>query len=151
MRSQIIIGFFLMLTACSNWIQPVDVLHVGGLSEISISRKGLAGTIELDIHNPNLMAVVVEDVDVHVLIDGMRVGRVQLPRAQTVQGQSDSRIQFTVEAETKALLKLIESNLLKFLKGDDIQLTLDGHATGSAWGMRIDIPVSASEKINLQL
>lgn len=151
MRWFIIFCLAFSLNACSDWIQPVEVLHVGGLSGISISREGLAGSVELDVYNPNSMAMQVEDVDIAVLIDGIRVGRVLLPRPQELPKMSEARLEFTIEADTKALLKLIEANFLKVLKGNELELTLDGQATGSAWGMRVDIPVSASEKINLQL
>ena len=107
--------------------QPVEVVRVDGLSELSIGRGGIGGELALVINNPNPVAIAAESVDVELAISGTPVGQVQLPYAQSIPKGTNQVLRLSVQAETTALLSaLLEANLFRFLAGEEVEVSVKG-------------------------
>lgn len=132
-------------------LQPVEVVRVDGLSDLRISRGGIGGELTLVINNPNLVAISAESIDVQLSISGTEVGEVQLPYAQSIPKGSNQTLILSVQAETQALLSVLESNLMRFLTGDEVEVRVVGEVKGSALGIAVGIPVDSKQNMKIQL
>ena len=138
------------LVGCTA-LQPVEVVRVDGLSELSISRGGIGGELALVINNPNPVAIAAESVDVELAISGTPVWQVQLPYAQSIPKGPNQVLRLSVQAETTALLSVLEANLFRFLAGEEVEVSIKGEVKGSALGIAVGIPVDSKQNMKIQL
>lgn len=138
------------LVGCTA-LQPVEVVGVDGLSELSIGRGGIGGELALVINNPNPVAIAAESVDVELAISGTPVGQVQLPYAQSIPQGPNQVLRLSVQAETTALLSVLEANLFRFLAGEEVEVSVKGEVKGSALGIAVGIPVDSKQNMKIQL
>ena len=138
------------LVGCTA-LQPVEVVRVDGLSELSIGRGGIGGELALVINNPNPVAIAAESVDVELAISGTPVGQVQLPYAQSIPQGPNQVLRLSVQAQTTALLSVIEANLFRFLAGEEVEVSVKGEVKGSALGIAVGIPVDSKQNMKIQL
>lgn len=150
MRAAIACLSLVTLVGCTA-LQPVEVVRVDGLSELSIGRGGIAGELALVINNPNPVAVAAESVDVELAISGTPVGQVQLPYAQSIPKGPNQVLRLSVQAETTALLSVLEANLFRFLAGEEVEVSVKGEVKGSALGIAVGIPVDSKQNMKIQL
>ena len=132
-------------------LQPVEVIRVDGLGELSIGRGGIGGELALVVNNPNPIAIAAESVDVQLAIRGKVVGQVQLPYAQSIPKGPNQILRLTVQADASALLSILEANLVRFIAGDELEVSVKGEVTGSALGIAVGIPVDSKQNIKIQL
>ena len=132
-------------------LQPVEVVRVDGLSELSIGRGGIRGELALVINNPNPVAIAAESVDVELAISGTPVGLVQLPYAQSIPKGPNQVLRLSVQAETAALLSVLEANLFRFISGEEVEVSVKGEVKGSALGIAVGIPVDSKQNMKIQL
>ncbi len=138
------------LVGCTA-LQPVEVVRVDGLSELSIGRGGIGGELALVINNPNPVAIAAESVDVELAISGTPVGQVQLPYAQAIPKGPNQVLRLAVQAETTALLSVLEANLFRLLAGEEVEVSVEGEVKGSALGIAVGIPVDSKQNMKIQL
>ena len=138
------------LVGCTA-LQPVEVVRVDGLSELSIGRGGIGGELALVINNPNPVAIAAESVDVELAISGTPVGQVQLPYAQAIPKGPNQVLRLAGQAETTALLSVLEANLFRFLAGEEVEVSVEGEVKGSALGIAVGIPVDSKQNMKIQL
>ena len=138
------------LVGCTA-LQPVEVVRVDGLSELSIGRGGIGGELALVINNPNPVAIAAESVDVELAISGTPVGQVQLPYAQSIPKGPNQVLRLSVQAEATALLSVLEANLFRFLAGEEVEVSVKGEVKGSALGIAVGIPVDSKQNMKIQL
>ena len=138
------------LVGCTA-LQPVEVVRVDGLSELSIGRGGIGGELALVINNPNPVAIAAESVDVELAISGTPVGQVQLPYVQSIPKGPNQVLRLSVQAETTALLSVLEANLFRFLAGEEVEVSVKGEVKGSALGIAVGIPVDSKQNMKIQL
>ena len=138
------------LVGCTA-LQPVEVVRVDGLSELSIGSGGIGGELALVINNPNPVAIAAESVDVELAISGTPVGQVQLPYAQSIPKGPNQVLRLSVQAETTALLSVLEANLFRFLVGEEVEVSVKGEVKGSALGIAVGIPVDSKQNMKIQL
>ena len=138
------------LVGCTA-LQPVEVVRVDGLSELSIGRGGIGGELAFVINNPNPVAIAAESVDVELAISGTPVGQVQLPYAQAIPKGPNQVLRLAVQAETTALLSVLEANLFRFLAGEEVEVSVEGEVKGSALGIAVGIPVDSKQNMKIQL
>lgn len=138
------------LVGCTA-LKPVEVVRVDGLRELSISRGGIEGDLTLVVNNPNPVSIVAESVDVALSISGTSVGLVRLPYAQSIPKGVDQRLTLTVQAEPQALLAVLEANFMRFLKGEEVEVSVVGEVKGSALGIALGIPVDSKQNMKIQL
>ena len=138
------------LVGCTA-LQPVEVVRVDGLSELSIGRGGIGGELALVINNPNPVAIAAESVDVELAISGTPVGQVQLPYAQSIPQGPNQVLRLSVQAQATALLSVIEANLFRFLAGEEVEVSVKGEVKGSALGIAVGIPVDSKQNMKIQL
>jgi hypothetical protein len=150
MRAAIACLSLVTLVGCTA-LQPVEVVRVDGLSELSIGRGGIGGELALVINNPNPVAVAAESVDVELAISGTPVGQVQLPYAQSIPKGPNQVLRLSVQAETTALLSVLEANLFRFLAGEEVEVSVKGEVKGSALGIAVGIPVDSKQNMKIQL
>lgn len=139
-----------LLVGCTA-LQPVEVVRVDGLSDLRISRGGIGGELTLVVNNPNPVAISAESIDVQLSISGTPVGEVQLPYSQSIPKGTNQTLQLSIQAETKALLGVLESNLMRFLTGEEVEVRVVGEVKGSALGIAVDIPVDSKQNMKIQL
>lgn len=132
-------------------LQPVEVVRVDGLSDLRISRGGIGGELTLVVNNLNPVAISAESIDVQLSISGTQVGEVQLPYPQSIPKGTNQTLQLSVQAETKALLGVLESNLMRFLTGEEVEVRVVGEVKGSALGIAVGIPVDSQQNMKIQL
>jgi len=147
------LGYVLLtfvLMSC-NALQPVEVVRVEGLTDLSISRGGIEGEVTLILHNPNPVAIQAETVDVVVGINGQEVGRIELPYAQSIQKGIDQTLKLKVRSEPRALLSVLEQNWLQILQGNDVEESVNGRFGGSSFGLGVSIPVVSTQNMKIQL
>ena len=150
MRAAIACLSLVTLVGCTA-LQPVEVVRVDGLSELAIGRGGIGGELALVINNPNPVAVAAESVDVELAISGTPVGQVQLPYAQSIPKGPNQVLRLSVQAETTALLSVLEANLFRFLAGEEVEVSVKGEVKGSALGIAVGIPVDSKQNMKIQL
>jgi LEA14-like dessication related protein len=129
----------------------VEVVRVDGLSDLRISRGGIGGELTLVVNNPNPVAISAESIDVQLSISGTPVGEVQLPYSQSIPKGTNQTLQLSIQAETKALLGVLESNLMRFLTGEEVEVRVVGEVRGSALGIAVGIPVDSKQNMKIQL
>jgi LEA14-like dessication related protein len=139
-----------LLVGCTA-LQPVEVVRVDGLSDLRISRGGIGGELTLVVNNPNPVAISAEFIDVQLSISGTPVGEVQLPYSQSIPKGTNQTLQLSIQAETKALLGVLESNLMRFLTGEEVEVRVVGEVRGSALGIAVGIPVDSKQNMKIQL
>lgn len=139
-----------LLVGCTA-LQPVEVVRVDGLSDLRISRGGIGGELTLVVNNPNPVAISAESIDVQLSISGTPVGEVQLPYSQSIPKGTNQTLQLSIQAETKALLGVLESNLMRFLTGEEVEVRVVGEVKGSALGISVGIPVDSKQNMKIQL
>ncbi len=139
-----------LLVGCTA-LQPVEVVRVDGLSDLRISRGGIGGELTLVVNNPNPVAISAESIDVQLSISGTPVGEVQLPYSQSIPKGTNQTLQLSIQAETKALLGVLESNLMRFLTGEEVEVRVVGEVRGSALGIAVGIPVDSKQNMKIQL
>lgn len=139
-----------LLIGCTA-LQPVEVVRVDGLSDLRISRGGIGGELTLVVNNPNPVAISAESIDVQLSISGTPVGEVQLPYSQSIPKGTNQTLQLSIQAETKALLGVLESNLMRFLTGEEVEVRVVGEVKGSALGIAVGIPVDSKQNMKIQL
>ncbi len=139
-----------LLVGCTA-LQPVEVVRVDGLSDLRISRGGIGGELTLVVNNPNPVAISAEFIDVQLSISGTPVGEVQLPYSQSIPKGTNQTLQLSIQAETKALLGVLESNLMRFLTGEEVEVRVLGEVKGSALGIAVGIPVDSKQNMKIQL
>ena len=150
MRAALACLSLVALVGCTA-LQPVEVVRVDGLSELSIGRDGIGGELALVINNPNPVAIAAETVDVELAISGTPVGQVQLPYAQSIPKGPNQVLRLAVQAETAALLWVLEANLFRFLAGEEVEVSGKGEVKGSAVGIAVGIPVDSKQNMKIQL
>lgn len=149
--SRIFLSICLLFMAGCSLVQPVTVAEVEGLSDLAITRNGIVGEVVLLIDNPNFVTIDIESVDIDVEVNGKLTGHVELPYAQGIPQGESQPLRLRVEAETMALLALFEDNLISFLRGDEVEVAVNGEVHGGALGIRVHIPVSAKENLKIEL
>ena len=150
MRAALACLSLVALVGCTA-LQPVEVVRVDGLSELSIGRDGIGGELALVINNPNPVAIAAESVDVELAISGTPVGQVQLPYAQSIPQGPNQVLRLSVQAERTALLSVLEANLFRFLAGEEVEVSVKGKVKGSALGIAVGIPVDSKQNMKIQL
>lgn len=138
------------LVGC-NLIQPLEVASVEGLENISIGRDGMGGAFIVVFNNPNAFPIQAKGADVDVYINDQKVGRVSLPEAQVIPRGPGGELTLSFETERGVLLQIIEANLMNFLLGEEVKLTVKGNVKGSAFGVGLSVPVEAEQNLKIQL
>ena len=105
----------------------------------------------LVINNPNPVAIAAESVHVELAISGTPVGQVELPYAQSIPKGPNQVLRLAVQAETAALLSVLEANLFRFLAGEEVEVSVKGEVKGSALGIAVGIPVDSKQNMKIQL
>jgi len=139
-----------LLSGC-NLIQPLEVIRVEGLENIAIGRGGLDGEFTVVFENPNMFPIQAKEAEVDVFINARKVGRVFLPEVQTIARGSGGNLRLEFETERGALLQIIEANLMNFLLGEEVKLSVKGDVKGSAFGFSLSVPVQAEQNLKIQL
>jgi LEA14-like dessication related protein len=150
MRAVVACLSLVALVGCTA-LQPVEVVRVDGLSGLTIGRGGIGGELTLVVNNPNPVAIAAESIDVEFAISGTPVGQVQLPHAQSIPKGPNQMLRLKVQAETTALLSVLEGNLLQFIKGEEVEVSVKGEVKGSALGIAVGIPVDSKQNMKIQL
>lgn len=150
MRAALACLSLVALVGCTA-LQPVEVVRVDGLSELSIGRGGIGGELALVIDNPNPVAIAAESVDVELAISGTPVGRVQLPYVQSIPKGPNQLLRLSVQVETAALLSVLDANLFRFIAGEEVEVSVKGEVKGSALGIAVGIPVDSKQNMKIQL
>lgn len=150
MRAALACLSLVALMGCTAF-QPVEVVRVDGLRELSIGRGGIGGELALVINNPNPVAIAAESVDVELAISGTPVGLVQLPYAQSIPKGPNQVLRLSVQAETAALMSVLEANLFRFIAGEEVEVSVKGEVKGSALGIAVGIPVDSKQNMKIQL
>ena len=132
-------------------LQPVEVVRVDGLSELSIGRGGIGGGLALVVNNSNPVTITAESVDVVLAISRIPVGLVQLPYAQSIPKGPNQVLRLSVQAETAALMSVLEANLFRFIAGEEVEVSVKGEVKGSALGIAVGIPVDSKQNMKIQL
>ena len=148
---RLVLAFMTYLLVGCTALQPVEVVRVDGLSDLRISRGGIGGELTLVVNNPNPVAISAESIDVQFSISGTPVGEVQLPYSQSIPKGTNQTLQLSIQAETKALLGVLESNLMRFLTGEEVEVRVVGEVKGSALGIAVGIPVDSKQNMKIQL
>ena len=139
-----------LLNGC-NFIQPLEVQGVDGLEDVSIGRDGLEGRFTILFNNPNSFSIQAKGVEVDVFVNEQLVGRVSLPTAQTIAKGSGGELSLEFETEKGALIQIIEANLMNFILGEEVKLSIEGDVQGSAFGIGLSVPVEAEQNVKIQL
>ena len=150
MRAALACLSLVALVGCTA-LQPVEVVRVDGLSELSIGRGGIGGELALVIDNPNPVAIAAESVDVELAISGTPVGLVQLPYVQSIPKGPNQLLRLSVQVETAALLSVLDANLFRFIAGEEVEVSVKGEVKGSALGIAVGIPVDSKQNMKIQL
>ena len=139
-----------LLNGC-NFIQPLEVQGVEGLEDVSIGRGGLEGRFTILFNNPNSFSIQAKGVEVDVFVNEQLVGRVYLPNVQTIAKGSGGELNLGCETEKGALIQIIEANLMNFILGEEVKLSIEGDVQGSSFGIGISVPVKAEQNLKIQL
>ena len=150
MRAALTCLSLVALVGCAA-LQPVEVVRVDGLSELSIGRGGIVGGLGLVVNNPNPVTITAESVDVVLAISRIPVGLVQLPYAQSIPKGPNQVLRLSVQAETAALMSVLEANLFRFIAGEEVEVSVKGEVKGSALGIAVGIPVDSKQNMKIQL
>ena len=150
MRAALAYLSLVALVGCAA-LQPVEVVRVDGLSELSIGRGGIEGGLALIVNNPNPVTIAAESVDVELAISGTPAGLVQLPYAQSIPKGPNQVLRLSVQAETAALLSVLEVNLFQFIAGEEVEVSVKGEVKGSALDIAVSIPVDSKQNMKIQL
>ena len=140
----------LAFAGCTT-LKPIEVVRVDGLGELSIGRGGIGGELALVLNNSNPVAIAAESVDLDLAISGTRVGQVELPYTQSISKGPDQLLRLSVQTETVALLSVLEANLIRFITGEEVEVSVKGEVKGSALGIAVVIPVDSKQNIKIQL
>ena len=150
MRAALACLSLVALVGCAA-LQPVERVRVDGLSGLSIGRGGIEGGLALIVNNPNPVTIAAESVDVELAISGTPAGLVQLPYAQSIPKGPNQVLRLSVQAETAALLSVLEVNLFQFIAGEEVEVSVKGEVKGSALGIAVSIPVDSKQNMKIQL
>lgn len=124
---------------------------VEGLSDAAWTLNGFEGEMRVNVYNPNRFAIQASDVDIALYAGEERIGSVSLRGAQKLQGRNETLVSLYVVSDPGALRKLVQNQLFQFISGGDVELRAVGEVTGRAFGLNVNIPVEATEQIQIQL
>jgi len=127
------------------------VRSVEGLSDAAWTLNGFEGEMRVNVYNPNRFAIQASDVDIALYAGEERIGSVSLRGAQKLQGRNETLVSLYVVSDPGALRKLVQNQLFQFISGGDVELRAVGEVTGRAFGLNVNIPVEATEQIQIQL
>ena len=134
-----------------QWYQDLEVRSVEGLSDAAWTLNGFEGEMRVKVYNPNRFAIQASDVDIALYAGEERIGSVSLRGAQKLQGRNETLVSLYVVSDPGALRKLVQNQLFQFISGGDVELRAVGEVTGRAFGLNVNIPVEATEQIQIQL
>jgi LEA14-like dessication related protein len=134
-----------------QWYQDLEVRSVEGLSDAAWTLNGFEGEMRVNVYNPNRFAIQASDVDIALYAGEERIGSVSLRGAQKLQGRNETLVSLYVVSDPGALRKLVQNQLFQFISGGDVELRAVGEVTGRAFGLNVNIPVEATEQIQIQL
>ncbi|MDW3650346.1 MAG: LEA type 2 family protein [Bacteroidia bacterium] len=134
--SQILIFFFLILSACNFQYPEVRQLREIKLKGYNPLTQELKLSYTPKVHNPNSFDIWVDAIDTEIIFDGISLGsthsekRIDLPAGQATEFSLDQKIKV--------------QNFIQQLKGimkkDSIKIELDGKYSFKASDYEVKVP-----------
>ena len=121
------------LVGCTA-LQPVEVVRVDGLSELSIGRGGIGGIGPRHQQpQPRGHRRGIGGRGVGHQRNAGRAGPIAVRPIHPQRPQSSLRL--SVQAETTALLSVLEANLFRFLAGEEVEVSVKGEVKEVHWAL----------------
>jgi LEA14-like dessication related protein len=99
----------LALAACAGLVPRLAPPEVRGASVafVQVERRQVQLALELQVHNPNDVAVELAGLETSVRLEGVPVGQARLARPVTLAALGETRIDLDVRADVGAVLPLL--------------------------------------------
>ncbi len=129
---------------------PKEPVVFKGVNNIVVDMRDGKPVLKADVFffNPNNMKMKLKDVDVDVLVDGVKSAEVKHPVNMDIPSQSDFSVPITAQLNLKdgGLLNTV----IGLLGGRKYEVTFTGNIRVGIHGVAIKVPVLQKQEIKLR-
>jgi len=130
---------------------PKEPVVFKGVNNIAIDMSDGKPVLKADVffYNPNKMKLKLKDVDVEVLVDGMKSAEVKHTINMEIPSQSDFSVPITAQLNLKEEGGLLNT-VFGLLGGKKYEVTFKGNIRIGMHGIPIKVPVLQKQEIKLR-
>jgi LEA14-like dessication related protein len=150
MRKQYIIaivGSLWLLSSCK--IYPPVYQRVEHFRFDKIGPEGLSMGTEAVFYNPNKMKFKLHAMQMNVAVDGHKLGSIDDHTEVTIAKNSEFRIPINIHVKPDISLGESLKTIWQMVVTKEIDVQLNGTVTIKSIGIKIPIPISETQKVNL--
>lgn len=138
MRRVLVLGLVALLF--SGCYTKLEVIEIEGFSNVEVSLRGMKSDMQVEVYNPNFMAVEIVDADVVLKLGEVEAGDVTLVERVKLASGDTAVVNLKVATRQGALGQILKKGSMLF--------SADGFIVGKAWGMKMEIPVHHEEDLS---
>ncbi len=132
-----------LLSSCFSYKE----LELGDVNSVKVNKVGDGG-IEIQagirINNPNNYKIKVKKIEADLLVNGKKVGKINLSKKVVLPKKSDQVQEFAVNTQLSNLL----ASMPTILMGGDLNLQMKGYIKGKVFIFTKKFPIDAEKKIS---
>jgi LEA14-like dessication related protein len=137
------VSFGLLLTSCFSY-KEVELGDVSNVRLNKVSVGGLEIKSDIVINNPNNYKIKIKKIDADVLVNGQKVGKLELNKKVVLPKKSEQVQTFTVNTQLSDLLSAAPTALF----GGSVTLQLKGSIKGKVFIFSKKFPIDEERKIS---
>ncbi|HSZ24537.1 MAG TPA: LEA type 2 family protein [Cytophagaceae bacterium] len=131
------------LSSCLSFkeLEPGEIKNI---KVKKISGGGLEIEAGIQVKNPNNYNIVIKEIKADVLVNGKKIGEIDLTKKVVLPKKSESVNNFVVDTQLSNLMSAVPSLLF----GGSVSLQLQGYLKGKAFVFSREYPISIEKNIS---
>ncbi|MDA3890246.1 MAG: LEA type 2 family protein [Salinivirgaceae bacterium] len=144
----VVLGVLIISLSSCSLVKPVEFK---GVNSFSIEEKGgkVYVTTNISLYNPNGFKLTIYSADIDVVVDGVNLGKLEIPDQLIINKKGVFSGNFKVEISIVKLL-VAGRNILATLKSDEVKLQLNGIINTDLLWMNKTFKVNFNDKLDLK-
>jgi len=141
----VVTSLSLLFTSCFSY-KEIELGEVEKVRLNKVSGGGLEIQSDILINNPNNYKIKIKKIDADVLVNGKKVGRIELDKKVVLSKRSEQMQTFTINTQLSDLISAAPMALF----GGSVTLQLKGYIKGKVFIFSKKFPLDEERKISSQ-
>jgi LEA14-like dessication related protein len=142
-RFLLLVSIPLFLTSCFSY-KEIELGDVENVRLNKLSGGGLEIKSDILINNPNNYKITIKKIDADVLVNGQKVGKIELNKKVVLPKKSEQLQTFTINTQLSDLISAAPTALF----GGPVTLQLKGYIKGKVFIFSKKFPLDEERKVS---
>jgi len=136
----------LLLSSCYG---EIEVVEIEEFSNVEMSFKGMKSDLHVRVYNPHILSINIQSADIALTVGEVDAGDVVLGQPTRLVAGDTSTVILKVATHKGAIGRILKENFARILDGGEVAFTAEGVITGKSLGVKIEVPISHNQVLEL--